>query len=615
VNELGIYFSQSQRWPLLVVAGLVLFYMLRTVAWRRHALALLRVSAFKDAYDLPVNRWIKSWCQALGIVFAVIAALGPQWGQKEHSIKASGLDICLAIDLSRSMMAEDVAPNRLKGAKNQLSVFLNRLSGDRIGLVGFAGSAYVASPLTPDSDALLGFLEPMEPAFISDQSTNLATGVDACMTALGLDQVRDRNEIADFAAKVIVLLTDGEEQGEDVNGSVVRAERLGVPIYSMLVGTAQGGMIPSRNESGMGYVKDPSTGQNVITKLLDERPKELATKTGGQVFYLSQGVEAWKRFEEAIANYKRDNVNAGTKLDREERFQFPLLLAFLLLLIDFFLPETTLFRPKNGTKALVLLLALGATQSQAASQSPDPSLVYENNKGVGTFAAGDFAVAQKHFEQGLAEDASDPRLRLNWASNRLHMALPPAEKAGADPKAAAKPQVNKKVAEEALKELDRLAEKGPRDPAFRQALEFQRGIANQLLERKKEALASYYSAMALSKNAVIDEMAKNNIKQLLAEGGGGGGGGGSGEQGEKDKSEQPQDGEGEGDKPQNPQYGQGQQEPQFSGTDIDENQAQQILESVEAKERETQGKKARKDAKSGQNQGEDGDSQGRGRQW
>jgi Ca-activated chloride channel family protein len=197
------------------------------------------------------------------------------------------------------MLAEDVQPNRLQAAKNQLTIFMNRIGGDRAALVGFAGSAFVAAPLTTDHRAIVNFMDPMNNSYISDQSTNMAVGVDACLTALGLDAVKERAEIEDFAAKVIVIVSDGEETGDDFRGAIGRAEKLGVPIYSFAVGTSRGGLIPIRNERGVEYLKDPDNpGANVISKLEEKKLKEIAEKTGGKVFYLVNGVEAWKEFEE-----------------------------------------------------------------------------------------------------------------------------------------------------------------------------------------------------------------------------------------------------------------------------------------------------------------------------
>ena len=329
----GVYLAYPERWPLFLLIIAVVGLIARSAKFRAQILRGMGIERpeqlDRTGLQVPRNRRLKNILYVSGLAILALACLGPQWGQKEHAVRAEGLDICFALDLSNSMLAEDMSPNRLEQSKNQLSIFLQRLGGDRAAIAGFAGSGFVAAPLSVDHASLVNFLEPLNPTFVSDHSTNLGAGVDACMTALELDKVRSRDEISDAAAKLVVLVSDGEDTVEDSNEAIARAEKLGVPVYAMAVGTTKGAPIPVRDERGelLRYVKEPGATEVVVSKLLDQGLKDLAKKTGGKVFYAASGVEAWNNFEKAIANYKRDSKDAGTKLDREDRFQWPLLLA------------------------------------------------------------------------------------------------------------------------------------------------------------------------------------------------------------------------------------------------------------------------------------------------
>ncbi len=497
-----------------------------------------------------------------------------------------------------------------------MTIFMQRMGNDRAALVGFAGSAFIAAPLTTDHRAIMSFLDPMNNSYISDQSTNLAVGVDACLKALGLESVKDRAEIADLAAKVIVIISDGEETGSDFRGAIARAENLGVPIYSFAVGTARGGPIPIRSERGVEYLKDPDNGgNNVITKLEEKRLKEMANKTGGKVFYLSSGVEILKDFEAALANYKRDSVDAGTRLDREDRFQWPLILAFLFLFLDFLIPERGFAFRKRARRgqsnlgvwiagALVLLSSQGARANPAADSTLMPWTIFRNNRALALYRKQALPEARKSFEDALSDNSRHFVLRFNWAATRLAMALPQQQGQ----------EINQKILDEVSGELKKLLKEYPvkaKEDAFLKGLHYQLALALELKKQKEEALIHYYSALHQGPvNDKLDASTEEGIRRLLAESPQSGGGGGGGGQGE---NPEPQDGQ---EPPKNPQYGQQQRKPEFQGTDIDQSQAQKILESVGSKEREVQKRRSQKEAQERQRErGKDGQSFGRGKQW
>lgn len=601
----GIYWSQNQNSLLLLGFVFVILALVKTGRVRAAFRKRMGAQYFREEGAHAANRPLKNALYLLGSLLVIIAALGPQWGQKAHTVKAQGLDICFAIDLSRSMLVEDVSPSRLQAVKNQLALFLPQMGGDRAAIVAFAGSGYIAAPLSPDANALSGFLDPLDPSFISDQGTSFGAALENCFTALKLDQAKDAAEVLDDAAKLIVLLSDGDDNVNEAGPAIARAVKLGVPIFAVAVGTEQGGAMAIRDARGTleGYVKDPRTGQPVIVKLLDKGLKEIAKKAGGQVFYASQGTEAWKQFREAIANYKRDSREAGTKLDREERFQWPLLVGLLLLCLEFLMTETRFFRRKG---ALVILLAAFGAAHESHAGPNNPLQIWDNNRAVKKFEAKDFAAADAKFLEALSRDATDLGVRYNWATNKMVSAIKPPAKEGDEPE---KPDGH--LVDEALKEFQSLnkepATNAKENSGFRKALRYQMGQAFELKENNPQALLHYYSSLRektgnKEADEKLDKATRENITRLLGDpdgkgkGGGGGGGGGGGQ-------EQPKDGQGKGDKgpPQQPKNGEDhkdqKQAPKFSGTDVSEGEARQILESVTGEEREVQKRKAQSESK------------------
>jgi Ca-activated chloride channel family protein len=634
IEKFGIYFAYADRGPYLLLIPVLIFLMIKTASFRRDILKKLggiigsegSDSKLRDGMISPRLRGFKHFLFISGLLALSLSVLGPQWGQKAQVVKAQGLDICFAMDLSKSMLAEDASPSRLEQAKNQLSIFLPSLGGDRAALVGFAGTGFVAAPLSSDHSALAGFLDPLNPDFISDQSTNVASGVDACLTALSLDEVTDRNDISDLAAKLIVLISDGEDQLEDYNEAIQRCEKLGVPVYAMAAGTVKGGKIPVRDDRRniVQYLTD-SDGKAVVSSLKEKALKEIASKTGGQTFYLSSGVEAWKQFSEAISNYKRDSKDAGTKLDREDRFQWPLALAIFLLMLDFLLPEAGFTNRKkmpsdSASTFVVLVVTFGLLNSNSAfaqetnplfleKNERNPSLVLDNKIGLYQFKKAQLGAAVKKFEEGIEKDSADYILRFNWATTRLLGSL---NKEG---------NANPKIVDESIREFETLKAEiqKPSAPANQthrkkesddllKALTYQLGQAYELKRDIPKALIAYYQTLETGRQNAgqLDTQAKKNIERLITQASSGSGGGGDdqskdGEGGEgkdpskdgsgknESKNEEPKkDGDDHKDKKQKPKY---------SGTEISEEEAKQILESVSGEERDVQKRKAQGEAR------------------
>jgi Ca-activated chloride channel family protein len=310
---------------LVAVAGGLLLWALR----RRRA-ALQR---FAEARLLPVltpdldsrrQRWRAALLIA-ALAWLVIALGGPQWGFHWEEVHRQGVDIVVALDTSRSMLAEDVKPNRLARAKLAIEDLLQQLRGDRIALIPFAGTAFLQCPLTLDYEAFAESLRAVKVGIIPKGGTALAEAIDSGMEAFEAHQSKH---------EALILITDGEDHEGKVEEAAKRAAERGIKIYTVGIGTSAGELIPVSSNGQPGFVKDRH-GNVVKSRLDDETLKQVAVTTGGAYVHAegpSLGLD--EVYRDYIA--KMDTRELETTMQRrfEERFQAPLLAAFVLLVLE-----------------------------------------------------------------------------------------------------------------------------------------------------------------------------------------------------------------------------------------------------------------------------------------
>ncbi len=264
---------------------------------------------------------------ALGLIAVALAR--PQWGTRLELMQREGLDIVVVMDVSRSMYAEDIRPNRLARTKQELARFTERLDGDRVALVAFAGDAFLQCPLTTDYGAFRMFLDVLEPDFIQPQGTDIARAIEVGLRAFAEDDGRHR---------VMVLLSDGEDFGGRVQDMVAEAARSGVVIFTVGIGSTSGVPIPVRDASGgRAHLRD-ARGHVVTTRMDAELLAGIAHATGGEFYHAQPG-----RFEmlEVLReiNVMERRLLESERLSRfEDRFQFPLAAAMLLLVGELLVP-------------------------------------------------------------------------------------------------------------------------------------------------------------------------------------------------------------------------------------------------------------------------------------
>ena len=266
----------------------------------------------------------------LGTVSIIFASLGPQIGIKLTKLTRKGIDIIILLDTSKSMNAIDVKPSRIEKAKLEINKLINNLEGDRIGLIGFAGTAHLHCPLTIDYSAAKLFLNSMNTDIIESQGTNVASALQ-----LALDHIQDEGK----KFKVLILISDGEEhQGETLKLANLAKEKR-IIVHTMGVGTLSGGPIPIFDEQGKQkeYKKDQN-GKVVTTTLNEMVLDEIAHITGGTYVRVGNQINAIKPILDKIIKMEKKEIKSHVFSQYEDRYQIFLMLGLFLILLEFLMP-------------------------------------------------------------------------------------------------------------------------------------------------------------------------------------------------------------------------------------------------------------------------------------
>lgn len=276
------------------------------------------------------DRW-KAGLLLTGLVFLVLALARPQWGQGTEEVAARGVDVFLVLDTSFSMDATDVSPSRMERARYIASTLIDRLRGNRIGLIVFSGSAFVQCPLTLDYGAAKIFLDTVATGVVPEPGTNILEALEAASRGF---------VVRDSKFRVVILLTDGEETEGSVLGVAEKAREDGIVIHSVGVGTPRGEPIPMRNENGdvTDYIRDES-GQPVLSRLGEETLFRIALETGGKYFRISEQDREIEEISTLIAGMEGEEVKSQLFRRFQERFYWPLAFALVLLLAEALVPR------------------------------------------------------------------------------------------------------------------------------------------------------------------------------------------------------------------------------------------------------------------------------------
>jgi len=265
------------------------------------------------------------------LFFSFLAIARPQWGAKTEKIVRKGLNIIVALDVSKSMLAEDLKPNRLEKAKHEISKLIDNLKGDRIGLMIFAGSSFLQCPLTIDYGAAKMYLDMVNVNSIPIPGTDIANAIIKSVNSFPEKENK---------YKVIILMTDGENHKGNVIKAAEYARKKGVIIYTIGIGTPNGELIPIRDNNGniVGYKKDKN-GNPVLSKLDEVSLEKIALITGGKYYRATSGELELKKVYDDILKRERKLIYGKQFIQREDRFQWFLLPALLFLIWEILLKE------------------------------------------------------------------------------------------------------------------------------------------------------------------------------------------------------------------------------------------------------------------------------------
>jgi Ca-activated chloride channel family protein len=281
-----------------------------------------------------VSRTKQIWKAALIILafgFLVFALADPQIGTKLEEVKREGIDIFMALDVSKSMLAEDIAPNRFEKARHEISNFVDRMRGDRVGLIVFSGLAFVQCPLTLDYSASKLFLEDIYIGIVPQPGTAISEAIKTAQRSFVTKELKH---------KVLIIITDGEDHEEDPVEVAKEVAKEGIIIYTVGIGSPQGAPIPEYDRLGnrIGYKKDRS-GQIITTRLDIPTLEKIAFETDGKFYISTTGETELDKIYDDIAAMEKKELSSREFTQFEDRFQIFLAIVLVLLVTETLLSE------------------------------------------------------------------------------------------------------------------------------------------------------------------------------------------------------------------------------------------------------------------------------------
>lgn len=321
--------------PVIIIVGFIFDRMSRK---KMEAAIGSRLYPFLSSSVSRKKRSIKTTLQVLAVLCFVLALARPQMGESQQEVKSEGVEIIFAVDVSESMMAEDVKPSRLAQAKAELSRLVDLMPGNKVGIVAFAGSAALLSPLTNDPGAIKMYLESLEPSSVSSQGTNFTEALKISKEAFERGGVSTDETVK--VTRVILIASDGEDHEQGALDEAKKMAGEGVRIFSLAYGTEKGGAIPVRDGMGFlkGYKKDRQ-GQTILTTVKGDALRALAEAGQGSFYFATFGGEQTKLLVEDISKLEKAQFDTTMATQYEERFQTVLMFGIIIALLELFLGE------------------------------------------------------------------------------------------------------------------------------------------------------------------------------------------------------------------------------------------------------------------------------------
>ncbi|MEZ4796862.1 MAG: VWA domain-containing protein [Flavobacteriaceae bacterium] len=319
-------------WLLLVIPVLIVLFTILQL-WKRHTQnkfanqkIIKRLSPNRSHFK-PILKLLVL-CLAFGCL--TIAMVNPKIGTKLETVKRQGVDIVFAVDVSKSMLAEDIAPNRLEKSKQLVTQIVNNLASDRIGIIAYAGKAFPQLPITTDYASAKMFLQSMNTDMLSSQGTAINEAIQLARTYYDDEEQTNR---------VLIIISDGEDHSDVAKDVAEAAAEEGIKIFTIGVGDVKGAPIPIKRDGIVLNYKKDSSGETVITKLNEDTLKDIANEANGEYINGANTNEVVEAIREILNKMDKKEFEAKEFAEYKDQFQWFLALAILFLLIDIFLLE------------------------------------------------------------------------------------------------------------------------------------------------------------------------------------------------------------------------------------------------------------------------------------
>jgi Ca-activated chloride channel homolog len=313
--------------PIMTLVFLYLLYWKRKKQREFGDLTLIEKLSPEKSMFKPILKFILI---SLGLVCLIIGLVNPRMGTKLETVKREGIDIVFAVDVSKSMLAEDVAPNRLEKSKQLVSQIINQLGSDRIGIIAYSGSAFPVLPITSDYSVAKMFLQTMNPGIVSSQGTSIDEAINLASTFINKK---------DKTNKLLIIISDGEDHSDNAENAAEEAKKLGLKIITIGVGTEKGGPIPLKRNGVVESFQRDQNNDVVVTKRNSEVLKVIAKSTKGGYVDGNSTKEVLTYVKNALDNIEKTEFQSTQMADFKSQFQWFLAFGFFFLFLDIFLLE------------------------------------------------------------------------------------------------------------------------------------------------------------------------------------------------------------------------------------------------------------------------------------
>ena len=397
---------------LYLLAALPLIAILRWVLERKQ---LKRLKLFGDPTLLrhlmpdvsKMRPVVKFWILLAAMALIIVMMARPQMGTRISHEKRTGIESIIAMDISNSMLAEDVTPSRLDRTKMMVENLVDNFTDDKIGLIVFAGDAFVQLPITSDYVSAKMFLSEIEPSLIATQGTDIATAINMAASSFTQQQ---------GVGKAIIVITDGEDHEGGALEAAKAAKKKGMRVYVLGVGSDKGAPIPLGNGD---YMKD-RTGNTVMTKLNEEMCRQIAEAGGGAYIHVDNNTNAQRQLDNELAKLSKKEMQSTIYSDYDEQFQAFGIIAIILLILEICILESknpiarrlNIFGRKQRTTTLIVALLVAS----ASFAQNDRRYITQGNK---LFRSGQFDKAEVAYRKAIEKNPRNPQAHYNLGNSLM----------------------------------------------------------------------------------------------------------------------------------------------------------------------------------------------------